>query len=221
MTIKRVVLIGAMLAAVSAFPVQAADGFYLGAGIGESTVREDTSSGSFDSSATGYKAFAGYRFNKIPIVDLAAEAGYVDFGKPSQTVGAQNAQFKLHGGYLAGLLIFPIGPFYLYGKGGALAWKAESTIGSLGSSRSGHVQRRGVQGRLFKGIRPPPEASGRLARLPRTKVQFPFRGPFPTLEPSALLWLGAGLQGPAFDGVGKSSPSPSPAPGLFLPREIA
>jgi OOP family OmpA-OmpF porin len=137
MQIKRVVLLGAMLGVVSAVPVQAADGFYLGAGVGESTVREDTSSGSFDSTATGYKAFGGYRFNKIPIIDLAAEAGYIDFGKPSQTLGTQNAEFKLHGGYLAGLLIFPLGPLDFYGKGGALSWKLESSVGGTTNSRSG------------------------------------------------------------------------------------
>ena len=137
MTIKRVVLIGAMLGVVSAFQARAADGLYLGAGVGQSSVKDDTGSGTFDSTATGYKAFLGYRFNKIPIIDLAAEAGYVDFGKPSQTVGAQNAEFKLHGGYLAGLLIFPIGPFDIYGKGGALSWKTESTISSINNSRSG------------------------------------------------------------------------------------
>jgi len=137
MTIKRVVLIGAMLGVVSALPARAADGIYLGAGVGESTVRDDTSSGSFDSTATGYKAFVGYRFNKIPIVDLAAEGGYVDFGKPSQTLGSQNADFKLHGGYLAGLLIFPLGPIDLYGKGGALSWKLESSVGGTTNSRSG------------------------------------------------------------------------------------
>lgn len=134
MTIKRVVLMAGLLCA---FQVQAADGLYLGAGVGQSTVRDDTSSGSFDSTATGYKAFAGYRFNKIPIVDLAAEAGYVDFGKPSQTLGTQNADFKLHGGYLAGLLIFPLGPLDLYGKGGALSWKLESNVGGTTGSRSG------------------------------------------------------------------------------------
>jgi len=137
MHINRVLLVGAMFAVVSAFQAQAADGLYLGAGVGQSTVKDGTGAGSFDSTATGYKAFLGYRFNKIPIVDLAAEAGYVDFGKPSQNIGAQNVEFKLHGGYLAGLLILPLGPFDVYGKGGALSWKAESTIGSMGTSRSG------------------------------------------------------------------------------------
>ena len=127
----------AMLGIVSAIPARAADGLYLGAGVGQSTVKDDSGGAKFDSTATGYKAFLGYRFNKIPIVDLAAEAGYVDFGKPSQDVAGQHVDFKLHGGYLAGLLIFPLGPFDLYGKGGALSWKTESNVGATNTSRSG------------------------------------------------------------------------------------
>lgn len=137
MTIKRVLLTAAMLGVAATFQARAADGLYLGAGVGQSTVKDDTTGGTFDSTATGYKAFAGYRFNKIPIVDLAGEVGYVDFGKPSQDVGSQRVDFKLHGGYLAGLLIFPIGPFDLYGKGGAMSWKAESNVGATNASRSG------------------------------------------------------------------------------------
>jgi len=137
MKTRRVVLMAAILAGVSAVQANAADGLYLGAGVGQSTVKDDSTGGNFDSTATGYKAFAGYRFNKIPIVDLAAEAGYVDFGKPSQDIAGQRVDFKLHGGYLAGLLILPLGPFDIYGKGGALSWKSESNAGATNASRSG------------------------------------------------------------------------------------
>ena len=114
----------------------AAGGLYLGAGIGEANVQDESLSGKFDANGTAYKAFAGYRFDKIPLVDLAAEAGYVNFGKPSQTIGGQSVDFKLHGGYLAGLVILPLGPLDFYGKGGALSWKSESNIGG-GNNRSG------------------------------------------------------------------------------------
>ena len=65
----------------------------------------------------------------LPIVDLAVEGGYVDFGKPSQDVGGQRAELKLHGAYAAGLLIFPLGPIDLYGKGGVIEAKTESSVG--------------------------------------------------------------------------------------------
>ena len=109
----------------------AASGLYLGAGLGQSSVKDDTGSGSFDASDAAYKVFAGYRFNMIPIIDLAAEVGYNDFGKPSQDVGGQRVQFKLHGFDAAGLLIFPPGPVDFYGKVGErlvwLCWKFGET----------------------------------------------------------------------------------------------
>ena len=134
---RRLLAAVALVCSLSAFQARAAGGLYLGAGVGAATVKEDTSSGNFDETATGYKAFVGYRFNLLPIIDLAAEGGYVDFGKPSKTLGAQQAQFKIHGGYAAGLLIFPLGPVDLYGKGGAISARTESTIGSTTNSRTG------------------------------------------------------------------------------------
>jgi hypothetical protein len=133
----RSILLAAALLGVCAFHAQAAGGLYLGAGVGLASVKDDASGGTFDADAAAYKAFAGYRLDKIPLVDLAAEVGYVNFGKPSQMMGGQSIDFKLHGGYAAGLLILPLGPLDVYGKGGALSWKSESNVGATGNSRSG------------------------------------------------------------------------------------
>jgi hypothetical protein len=51
-------------------------------------------------------------------------------------VGGQHAEFKLHGAYAAGLLIFPLGPIDLYGKGGVIEAKTESSVGGMSTSRS-------------------------------------------------------------------------------------
>src|SRR4029077_15889230 len=78
------------------------------------------------------------RFNMIPIIDLAVEGGYTDFGKPSQSVNGQNMQFKLHGYNAAGLLIFPLGPIDLYGKAGVIWWNMDvSSAGAMTTSSSG------------------------------------------------------------------------------------
>ena len=114
----------------------AASGLYLGAGLGQSSVKESTSGGTLDATDSAYKAFVGYRFNMIPIIDLAVEGGYTDFGKPSQTVSGGNVQVKLHGYDAAGLLIFPLGPFDLYGKVGMLSWSADVS-GATSSSTTG------------------------------------------------------------------------------------
>jgi OOP family OmpA-OmpF porin len=125
-----VTLSAVLLSGLCISRADAAGGLYLGAGLGQSTVKDNTSGGNIDASDTAYKAFVGYRFNLIPIIDLAVEGGYTDFGKPSQS----NVQFKLHGYDAAGLLIFPLGPIDLYGKVGMLSWTAS---GSGASSTSG------------------------------------------------------------------------------------
>jgi OOP family OmpA-OmpF porin len=132
--ILSVTLSAALLSGLCISRADAASGLYLGAGLGQSTVKDNTSGGNLDASDTAYKAFVGYRFNMIPIIDLAVEGGYTDFGKPSQTFSGQNVEFKLHGYDAAGLLIFPLGPFDLYGKVGMLSWNAS---GSGTSSTSG------------------------------------------------------------------------------------
>jgi len=127
----------ALLSALWISNADAASGLYLGAGLGQATVKDDTGSGSFDANDASYKVFAGYRFNMIPIIDLAAEAGYTDFGKPSQDIGGQRVQFKLHGFDAAGLLIFPLGPIDFYGKVGILSWSLDASAAGTSSSTTG------------------------------------------------------------------------------------
>jgi outer membrane immunogenic protein len=128
---------------LAAAHANAADGFYIGAGAGAATFRENFDVGKVESGDVAYKGFVGWRFGRIPIIDLAVEAAYTDFGQPSQRTApgtsafAQNADIKLRGPSLAGLLILPVGPIDLYGKGGVIDWKAEQTVGGSSINRSG------------------------------------------------------------------------------------
>jgi opacity protein-like surface antigen len=121
--ILSVTLSAVLLTGLCISRADAASGLYVGAGVGQSTIKDNTPSGNVDANDTAYKAFVGYRFNMIPIIDLAVEGGYTDFGKPTQS----NVEFKLHGYNAAGLLIFPLGPIDLYGKVGMLSWSASAT----------------------------------------------------------------------------------------------
>ena len=134
---KRILLLILATIGLAASNAYAASGLYLGAGLGQSSIKDNTSTGTLDATDTAYKAFVGYRFNMIPIIDLAVEGGYTDFGKPSQTLNNQNVEFKLHGYNAAGLLIFPLGPFDLYGKVGMLRWSADVSAGAQSSSTTG------------------------------------------------------------------------------------
>jgi OmpA-like transmembrane domain len=133
----RTTLAAALLGSASLSQVHAADGLYIGAGIGVATVKDEVNTGTLDSDDTSYKAFVGWRFDVIPLIDLAVEAAYTDFGRPSQTVAGQNVQFKLTGASVAGLLIFPLGPLDLYGKAGLMSWRSERSEGASSSSESG------------------------------------------------------------------------------------
>jgi opacity protein-like surface antigen len=131
-------LLAILLGFLLVSPANAASGLYLGAGVGQTTVKDDTGAGTFDAKDPAYKGFLGYRFNLIPIIDLAAEVAYTEFGKPKQTVAGQDLQYKLHGASAAGLVIFPLGPLDFYGKGGMLSWKSEfSAPGATTTSTSG------------------------------------------------------------------------------------
>jgi hypothetical protein len=137
-------MLAVMLSGLCSAHANAADsGLYIGGGIGSTTFKDDPAnpSGSgnlnFDSSANLARAFIGYRLTVIPLIDLAAEAGYNDFGKPSQTVNGQNLSYKLTGADAAGLVIFPLGPLDLYGKAGVLSYSADKNVGGTTTNKSG------------------------------------------------------------------------------------
>ena len=96
----RKTLIAAALAAsfsLLSLPALSADnGIYIGASVGQSGVQYDEDfegeNFSFDASATGFKAIAGWRF----IDWLAVEANYVDLGSGDDNVHFQGSQRMLN-----------------------------------------------------------------------------------------------------------------------------
>jgi OOP family OmpA-OmpF porin len=131
------ILAAFLLGSLFLLPLRAADGLYLGAAIGQAGIKDNINTENFDSDDAAYKLFAGWRFNVLPIFDLAIEGAYTDFGKPSQTLGAQRVETNINGPSIAGLAILPLGPFDLYGKLGAINWNVDTTIGNAKTSRSG------------------------------------------------------------------------------------
>lgn len=133
----RAALATLVLAAFGMAEVRAADGLYLGAGVGVATFRDEVNTETFDSDDVAYRAFLGWRFDLIPLIDLALEAAYTDFGRPSQTLAGQEVSFKLRGASLAGLLIVPLGPLDFYGKAGVLEWRSDRSVSGAATSRTG------------------------------------------------------------------------------------
>ena len=90
---------------------QAADnGFYLGAGIGQSNVDVDLGPANIDGDDTGYKAIVGFR----PLDFLAIEVNYIDFGS------MEDNGVKVDGDAIAAFALgmLPVGPVDLYAKAG-------------------------------------------------------------------------------------------------------
>jgi outer membrane immunogenic protein len=100
-------MLKALLIATSALAISiptiasagADSGFYIGGGVGESDASETD---------TAYKAFGGFNFGVIPLIDLAVEASYVDMGTAAD-ITAINA-FGLGG--------LSFGPFGVFVKAG-------------------------------------------------------------------------------------------------------
>jgi len=120
-------------------------GFYVGAGVGDATVKDSDSN--FDASDSAYKLFGGYNIGFIPLVDFAVEASYVDFGAPSTSAGS----IEVTGVNAFGLAGLSFGPFGVFAKAGVINWDSDSTFGTISSSDSGSDPAYGIGARFAIG----------------------------------------------------------------------
>jgi len=142
--------IGLAALALLASPYAMADdtGWYGGISIGQSKAKIDdariasnllgsglsTSSITNDDSDTGYKIFAGYKFNK----NFALEGGYFDLGKfgfaaTTAGPGTLNGSIKLQGINLDAVGILPVGQgFSLFGRAGVNYAQARDSFSGTG-----------------------------------------------------------------------------------------
>jgi hypothetical protein len=125
----------AVAAGMSLWSAQASAGFYVGGGIGDSTIETsenfDDGAINFDESDFGYKIFGGYMFSEY----LGVEASYIDLGSPSQSFGFDggesgfvNYDFRaeLTGFTLQGVAAYPFGDvFEVNAKLGMVSYDAE------------------------------------------------------------------------------------------------
>ena len=125
---KRLTLAALLLSSILFANVGAAAGLYLGAGIGQAGIKDNINTENFDENDAAYKVFLGWRSKVLPVFDVAFEAAYTDFGKPSQTLGGQRVETNINGPSIAGLAILPLGPFDLYGKLGGMEQRGNSQV---------------------------------------------------------------------------------------------
>jgi len=125
---KRAIVAAMALAAGTGTALAAPDdnprGFYAGGGVGNFNTEidrfrdVDNAIGRLDDSDTGWKIFAGYRFNQF----LSLEGAYVDFGRPSDTfdTAGSSGDFSAHLSGFSPQLVgtIPVGPVELSAKVG-------------------------------------------------------------------------------------------------------
>lgn len=105
-----------MLASANAL----ADGFYVGAGIGEATVEVD--SVGFEADDTAFKIFGGYNINSY----FAVEAAYFDGGEAEQSFGNGSVSVALDGLNVSAVGRLPINDvFSLFGKIGYASYEGD------------------------------------------------------------------------------------------------
>jgi outer membrane immunogenic protein len=118
-------------------------GLYIGAGAGNATVKQS----GLDESDSAYKLFTGYNIGFIPLVDLAMEISYVDFGKPENSTGS----VELSGVDAFGLAGYSFGPFGVFAKAGIISWSSDASFGGSTISDSGTDTAYGVGARFAIG----------------------------------------------------------------------
>ena len=122
----------ATLATLLLTPAAFADsGFFIGGAYGTLDIEDD--GGSFDEDSAPYKIMAGYIFD-MPVVDIAIEAAWNDFGSQEDDFGLQ----KLEADGLSAFVVggFDFGLFGIFAKAGMVSWDADLS-GIFNESESG------------------------------------------------------------------------------------
>lgn len=149
---------GSLIACQTAFADSSGAGWYVGAGLGLTTVKdtggtENLTSYSRDSHSTGGKLFVGYQFTE----NFGIEGAYTDFGKETFSYTATgvtgSGDLKANAFTLAATGRLPLGnSFALLGKAGAAgmqvkyrdSWVDSGTPGSLNGNKTTVVPMLGV-----------------------------------------------------------------------------
>ena len=106
-------------------------GPYIGGSLGYATTDVSDGQYDFDDEDLGFKFFGGYNFGVIPLLDLAIEGSYVDFGNAADT---GNIDVDFTGWDLFGVAALNLGPIGVFGKVGQIWWKSDSDISLLDDS---------------------------------------------------------------------------------------
>lgn len=128
-------LFGAILLTLGMTADALADnGLYAGASIGQATIDACDGVANCDDEDTSWKIIGGWQLNP----NLALEAGWVDFGEVSGSIGGSKVSAEVDGWTLAAKGILPLNEqFSLFGKFGAIMWDVKGGGAASGVSDDG------------------------------------------------------------------------------------
>ncbi|MCG3113777.1 MAG: porin family protein [Candidatus Manganitrophus sp. SB1] len=112
-------------------------GLYLGGSLGSAGLDVSDGDVEYDDDDLAYKIFLGYNFGIVPLVNLAVEGSYVDFGTGEERLLGGNAETSVTGWDAFGLVGLNLGPVSLFGKAGAIYWDRESSVLAQSADDSG------------------------------------------------------------------------------------
>ncbi len=152
-TVRLIATSTVLAAALASGPALAGadSGFYLGAGVGQASVGDINIDGgegsSFDGDDTAYKAIVGFNFGWIPLIDLAVEGSYIDFGKPDDG----GTEVDADGLAAFGVVGVNLGPIGVFGKVGAINWDAKVSGVAVSGDDDGTDPAYGIGARFSLG----------------------------------------------------------------------
>jgi OmpA-OmpF porin, OOP family len=123
----KVLSIAVLCALTTPALADADKGFIFGIGAGRTTVEAKTDLLEFDADATGYKVFAGWRFNPY----LALEASHIDSSTAKQSYFDGAAQLSVEGELIQASIVgtWPVHEYWnLYGRVGTNWYEADGRV---------------------------------------------------------------------------------------------
>jgi hypothetical protein len=124
-------------------------GLYIGGSVGSADLQYSFNSDKYDDDNTAYKVFGGFNFGIVPLIDVAAELSYIDFGSASSNI--KNASADVTAVTAAGVLGFNLGPVGLFGKAGVADWDSDYKMFDIKDSDSGTDPFYGIGAKLQLG----------------------------------------------------------------------
>lgn len=138
---RRCAALASLVVAFAPFAAANAEsGFYIGGSVGNATIEGNVSDPSlpsdfnFDESDFGWKAFGGYTFELLPVIDLGIEASYVNLGSPSIDLNVGSLSLDTTGFSAFGVAGVGLGPLHVFGKLGVISWDVD--VDAFGESFS-------------------------------------------------------------------------------------